>query len=105
VLEIYAACLTLGFTGRYYGDKGRDKLAAITRVSLDRLMVRSPVLGDHLFPEAYAQRQPSTPPSRFRPALMLLVLLGLPLLTAFYLHAAYASLLSAWVRDWLSVLT
>lgn len=105
VLEVFAACLTLGFTGRYYGDKGREALAAITRESLDRLMVRAPSLGDHLFPEAYAQRQPAAPPSRFRPALMLLALLGVPLLTALYLHAAYASLLSAWVRNWLSVLT
>lgn len=103
VLEIYAACLTLGFTGRYYGDKGRERLAAITRDSLDRLMVHSPTLGDHLFPEAYAQRQPTPPPSRVRSALVLLALLGVPALTALYLHAAYASLLAAWVRDWLSV--
>ena len=105
VLEIYAACLTLGFTGRYYGDTGRARLAAITRESLDRLKVHSPTLGDHLFPEAYAKRQPSPPPSRLRWAMTLLVLLGLPALTALYLHAAYASLLAAWVRDWLSVLT
>lgn len=105
VLEIYAACLTLGFTGRYYGDKGRDRLAAITRDSLDRLMVHSPTLGTHLFPEAYAQRQPTPPPSRIRSALVLLALLGVPALTALYLHAAYASLLAAWVRDWLSAFT
>lgn len=105
VLEIYAACLTLGFTGRYYGDKGRDRLAAITRDSLDRIMVHNPTLGDHLFPEAYAQRQPTPPPSRLRAALALLALLGVPALTALYLHAAYASLLAAWVRDWLSAFT
>lgn len=105
VLEIYAACLTLGFTGRYYGDKGREELAAITRSSLDRLLVRGPSFEAHMFPEAYAQRQPAPPPSRLRPALMLLALLGVPLFTALYLHAAYASLLAAWVREWLSVLT
>jgi len=105
VLEIYAACLTLGFTGRYYGDTGRAQLAAITRESLDRLMVHSPSLGDHLFPEAYAPRQPAPPPSRVRSALALLALLGVPALTALYLHAAYASLLAAWVRDWLSAFT
>jgi len=105
VLEIYAACLTLGFTGRYYGDTGRDRLAAITRESLDRLLVHSPSLGDHLFPEAYAPRQPAPPPSRLRAALALAALLGVPALTALYLHAAYASLLAAWVRDWLSAFT
>jgi type VI secretion system protein ImpK len=105
VLEVYAACLTLGFTGRHYGDKGRERLAAITRASLDRLMVRGPALGDHLFPEAYTQRQPAPPPSRLKSALALLTFLGVPLLTALYLHAAYASLLAAWVRDWLSVFT
>lgn len=105
VLEVYAACLTLGFTGRYYGDTGRDRLAAITRESLDRLLVHSPSLGDHLFPEAYAPRQPVSPPSRLRAALALAALLGVPALTALYLHAAYASLLVAWVRDWLSAFT
>lgn len=105
VLEVYAACLTLGFTGRHYGDKGREHLAAITRASLDRLMVRGPALGDHLFPEAYSQRQPAPPPSRLKSVLALLTFLGVPLLTALYLHAAYASLLAAWVRDWLSAFT
>jgi len=42
VLEIYAACLTLGFTGRYYAETERDKLAAITRESLDGLLVQAP---------------------------------------------------------------
>jgi len=101
VLEIYAACLTLGFTGRYYGETGRDKLAAITRESLDGLMVQAPVLGERMFPEAYAQRQPTRPPSRLGRMGALLILLGVPALTALYLHAAYAALLSAWVRDWL----
>ena len=105
VLEVYASCLTLGFTGRYYGDTGRERLAAITRESLDRLLVHKPTLGGHLFPEAYAQRQPTPPPSRSRSALLLLTLLGVPALVALYLHAAYAALLAAWVRDWLSVLT
>ncbi len=105
VLEVYAACLTLGFTGRYYGDTGRERLAAITRESLDRLLVHKPTLGGHLFPEAYAERQPTPPPSRSRSALALVALLGVPALVALYLHAAYASLLAAWLRDWLSVLT
>jgi len=101
VLEIYAACLTLGFTGRYYAETERDKLAAITRESLDGLLVQAPSLDARMFPEAYAQRRPVAPPGRFRRAVGLLVLVGVPALTALYLHAAYAALLSAWVLDWM----
>lgn len=104
VLEVYASCLTLGFTGRYYGDSGRARLAAITRESLDRLMVRGPGLGGRLFPEAYADRQPTAPPPLYRQAARLAVFIVVPLATALYLHGAYAALLSAWVRDWLRAL-
>ncbi|SNR89640.1 type VI secretion system protein ImpK [Humidesulfovibrio mexicanus] len=101
VLEIYAACLTMGFTGRYYGQGGREELSSLTRESLDRLLVRGPDLDGRLFPEAYARRGAAEPPRRLVPALKLLALLGVPLATAVYLHAAYASLLAAWARQWL----
>ncbi|MBI5520499.1 MAG: DotU family type IV/VI secretion system protein [Desulfovibrio sp.] len=104
VLEVYAACLTLGFTGRYYGDAGRERLAAITRESLDRLMVRGPGLGGKIFPEAYADRQPTPPPPLYRQVARMAVFVVVPLLTALYLHGAYAALLTAWVQDWLRAL-
>ena len=104
VLEVYAACLTLGFTGRYYGDAGRERLAAITRESLDRLMVRGPGLGGKIFPEAYADRQPTPPPPLYKQVARLAVFVVVPLLTALYLHGAYAALLTAWVQDWLRAL-
>lgn len=104
VLEVYAACLTLGFTGRYYDEKGRETLAGITRASLKRLLAGSPALGEHVFPEAYAERPEAPPPSKVRPALSLLALFGLPLLAAICIHAAYASLLTASVKEWLKAL-
>lgn len=104
VLEVYAACLTLGFTGRYYGDAGRERLAAITRESLDRLMVRGPGLGGKIFPEAYADRQPTPPPPLYKQVARLAVFIVVPFLTALYLHGAYAALLTAWVQDWLRAL-
>ncbi len=105
VLEVYAACLTLGFTGRYYDSQGRDTLAGITRASLKRLLAGSPALGEHVFPETYAERPEAPPPSKLRPVLSLLALFGLPLLAAVCIHAAYASLLTASVREWLKALT
>lgn len=105
VLEVYAACLTLGFTGRYYDERGRETLGQITRASLKRLLAGSPALGEHIFPEAYARRPEAPPPSRLRPALTLLALFGAPLLAALCIHAAYASLLAASVREWLKTLT
>lgn len=101
VLEIYAACLTMGFTGRYFGEAERGKLAAITRESLDGLLVQQAALGERMFPEAYAKRTPTPPPSRLLRLLELAALLGIPALTALYLHAAYAALLAAWVREWM----
>jgi len=105
VLEVYAACLTLGFTGRYYDERGRETLGQITRASLKRLLAGSPALGEHVFPEAYAERPEAPPPSRVRPTLALLALFGLPLLVAACIHAAYASLLAASVQEWLKALT
>lgn len=104
VLEIYAACLTMGFAGRYYGEASREALASLTLESLDRLLVRGPDLDGRLFPEAYSQHGAAAPPRRLVPALKLLVILGVPLATVLYLHAAYASLLAAWARQWLSLL-
>lgn len=107
VLEVYAACLTMGFTGRYYDEKGRETLAAITRDSLKRLLAgpghgqrRGPV-----FPETYAEQPKAFRPPRWRAALGLLVLFGLPLLAAALIHTAYASLLTDSVREWLKTLT
>lgn len=109
VLEVYAACLTLGFTGRYYDAKGRATLAAITRTSLKRLLAdgqgQRKQRNAHVFPETYAEQPKAFRRSRWRAALGLLALFGLPLLAAVLIHTAYASLLAAALQEWLKALT
>ena len=109
VLEVYAACLTLGFTGRYYDEKGRATLAAITRTSLKRLLGGAQAQGRqrdaHVFPETYAEQPRAFRRPRWRSAMGLLVLFGLPLLAAVLIHAAYASLLADALQGWLKALS
>jgi type VI secretion system protein ImpK len=54
VLEVYAACLALGFTGRYFHGEDRETLRAIKEKCLKAIYGDSdPTQAERLFPEAY----------------------------------------------------
>jgi type VI secretion system protein ImpK len=103
VLEVYAACLTLGFTGRYNEDRTRvAQLADATLAQLAELPAGSPE--DKVFPEAYVATLPAPEASRFTPLLKVLIFFGAPLLLAAGVYAGYGMILSAFVRRWLEAL-
>ena len=102
VLEVYAACLTLGFRGKYNDDQGRiDELADVT---LQHLLADSGLPEDKVFPEAYLAALSTAQISRLKPAFRTLLLFGGPLLLAAGLYTSYSLLLTAFVEKWLKAL-
>lgn len=104
LLEVYVACLTLGFTGRYYGPDGRAKLEELTRINLAQLQGEGHSPAERLFPEVYDKSAPKGRPSRLSPGLKTAVLFLVPGLLALSIYLAYASMLSSFVSDWLKAL-
>lgn len=104
LLEVYAACLALGFRGQYSGDQLLEKVDRLTGASLQRLLGDNGLAGEMIFPETYATDLPPPEPARMSPALKALILFGGPLLLAMIIYAAYSSLLSAFVSQWLGAL-
>ncbi|PTN35973.1 DotU family type IV/VI secretion system protein [Desulfonatronum sp. SC1] len=104
VLEVYVACLTLGFTGRYYGPEGRTKLEELTRTNLEQLHGVQRSLTERLFPEVYEKGPTTSRPSRLSPGIQLALLFLAPGLLALGIYLSYASMLSNFVSDWLKAL-
>ncbi len=101
-LEVYVACLTLGFKGRYNDDQ--EAIDRLADANLERLLVKSGLSKERVFPEAYTAALPPLEPSGLSPAVKNLILFGGPLLVAIVIYATYATLLSAFVRNWLEML-
>lgn len=104
LLEVYVACLTLGFRGKYNDGPGKTQVKRLAGVNLRRLLADSALPDEKVFPEAYADELPAAEASWFTPALRAVLLFGLPLLLAAGIYSVYASLLSAFVRKWLEAL-
>lgn len=103
-LEVYVACLTLGFSGRYYDGEGRARIDELTRTNLARLQGQGLALTDKLFPEAYNDSRLSFKRPRILPVLRLLLFLLPPTLLAIGVYATYDTLLSTFVTNWLQAL-
>lgn len=104
VLEVYVACLTLGFTGRYYGPESRATLEELTRTNLEQLHGGQQPLMERLFPEVYEHGSATKRPSRLSPGLRLALLFVAPGLLAVTIYLSYASMLSNFVSSWLGAL-
>ena len=104
LLEVYLACLTLGFKGRYDDDPGRDRIDRMADAGLERLMTDSRLSEEKVFPEAYGTPLPVPEPDRFPPALRAIVFFGGPLLLAAVMYGTYWKVLSAFVRKWMALL-
>ena len=103
-IEVYVACLTLGFKGKYSDDQGKAQVDRLARSNLKQVLADSGLSKNRVFPEAYAAALPAPEPSRFHPALRVVILFGGPLLLAAVLYATYACLLSEFVHKWLGAL-
>lgn len=101
-LEVYVACLTLGFRGKYNDD--REAVDQLADDNLERLLADSGLSKEKVFPEAYAAALPPPEPSGLPPAVKNLILFGGPLLLAVTIYATYSAILSAFVRNWLGAL-
>jgi type VI secretion system protein ImpK len=101
LLEVYVACLTLGFRGQYSDPQGQAHVERLADDHLRRLLADSGRPDEKIFPEAYADALPAPKTAVFTPLAKALLVFGLPLLLAIGAYAAYASLLSAFVRDWI----
>ena len=104
LLEVYLACLTLGFRGKYNDAQGQAQVEQLAGANLRRLLADSGLPEAKIFPEAYADALPAAEISYFTPAIKAVLFFGLPLLLAVGIYAAYASLLSAFVQRWLGAL-
>lgn len=104
ILEVYVACLTLGFTGRYFGPESRSTLEELTRTNLEQLHGGQRSLTERLFPEVYEQGSTRKPRSLLSPGLRLILLFFAPGLLALTIYLSYASMLSNFVSNWLGAL-
>ncbi len=104
VLEVFVACLTLGFRGKYHDQQGKAQIDELTRTNLARLHPDKHPLKDKIFPEAYADTRLSRKTTKLSPAFKAFVLFGSSALIAAGIYAAYAALLSTFVANWLKAL-
>ncbi|MGD9971507.1 MAG: DotU family type IV/VI secretion system protein [Desulfatirhabdiaceae bacterium] len=104
VLEVYAACLTMGFKGRYYDVQDRIRLTGIIRQNLNLVLGDLKPETDYLFPEIYAPQQIMPSRLRLSPILTVGIFFGAPLIVAAGVYWIYTSLLSAFVNQWLKAL-
>mgnify|MGYP001024819290 CR=1 FL=1 len=103
-LEVYMACLSLGFRGKFYDEQGKNQIDRLTEANLERLHLERFLPEGRVFPETYTVPLAAPEASRFRPMLKALVLFGLPALLGAGIFATYSSLLSTFVSNWLRAL-
>jgi type VI secretion system protein ImpK len=107
-LEVFALCLSLGFTGRYYRPEERTWLRGIAASSAQAALSREearPEPGTRLFPEAAAPGPVRTRRRLFWRGVsgLDLFLIFFPVLGTAFLYYAYNFLLGAYLRGFLGV--
>lgn len=103
-LEVFAACLTLGFRGKYHDQQSKARIDELTKTSFSRLHPESTFSDGKIFPEIYAASRLSAKPARFSPALKLFFVFVVPAVVAAGIYTTYAALLSTFVANWLNAL-
>lgn len=103
-LEVYAACLTLGFRGKHHDQQGMARVEELARNNIKRLHADRPVIRDKVFPEMYANGSLTRKKRGFLPAVALFVLFSAPAIIAAGIYATYAGMLSTFVNNWLKAL-
>lgn len=104
LLEVYVACLTLGFRGKYNDPQSQAQVDQLADDHLRRLLADSSRPDEKVFPEAYADVLPTVRRSWLTPVVKAVIFFGVPLLMAIGTYVAYSSLLSSFVRNWLAAL-
>ncbi|MDO5484181.1 MAG: DotU family type IV/VI secretion system protein, partial [Desulfovibrionaceae bacterium] len=103
VLCLYGACLSMGFTGRYYDDAARETLRDVALASLEQAVGGRVTLHQRtLSPEAYCMPEVSGP--RKGQWFSYALILAVPVLSTFLLYKAYEHTLDAYVAQWIAAL-
>ena len=102
VLEVYALCLGLGFTGMHFSDAGRDALERLRTDCVARIVGRQGRAGLSAFPEAYGSGPPKGDQSGYWRVFdpLSIVFAALPILVVAGVYLAYRGLLEHGLNLW-----
>ncbi|WP_321405202.1 DotU family type IV/VI secretion system protein [Maridesulfovibrio sp.] len=102
VLEVYALCLSLGYTGKYFSESGEEHLKKLRRECVARISGGGRTLGGTAFPKSYGTGE--TAPRRCCYGRILdpvaLIFLILPVLITGGMYLAYKVLLEHSLQLW-----
>lgn len=101
-LEVFLACLNLGFRG---AAENTGRVHDLIRHLLEKLYGPDAGPEERAFPEIYAAPSPASRATALKGLIRAFFLFGLPALLAAGLVLTSASLLSAFVRNWLQALS
>ncbi len=100
-LALYGACLSMGFTGRYYNQGERETLYQMALASLESAVGKRISPGQHYFtPESYYVRN-TMGPRRRMPWRIRVPLLVLPALLTMLLFVIYDRIIVVFISRWL----
>lgn len=103
VLEVFALCLALGYTGMYFSDADRSRLERLRKHCVARILGRQEEGGGAFFPQAYGSGAPPKERKGFGRVFdpMAIVFALLPLLVVAGMYFAYRGLLQYSLNLWL----
>lgn len=102
VLEVYALCLSLGFTGKFFHESDGERLEKLRRDCIARIPGRAVESGEPAFPQSYGTGKPA--PKKccygrvFDPGSIIFFIL--PLLIVGGVYLAYRGLLEHSLKLW-----
>ncbi|WP_432738114.1 DotU family type IV/VI secretion system protein [Maridesulfovibrio sp. FT414] len=103
VLEVFALCLSLGFTGKYFSESDGPRLQTLRRNCIARIPGRAAESGEPAFPQSYGTGRPASRKCCygrvFDPIAMIFFIL--PLLVIGGMYLAYRGLLENSLKLWL----
>lgn len=105
VLEVYLACLHLGFRGCCHDLAGKARIESLIRTLTEKVYGTDPEAGKKAFSGLYDPSCFPPRPSRSGNAIRMAFLFGAPALLTAALLTAFGSLLSAFVGNWLQALS
>ncbi|WP_320006564.1 DotU family type IV/VI secretion system protein [Maridesulfovibrio sp.] len=102
VLEVYALCLSLGYTGKYFNESGEEKLAELRRECVKRIPGGLESYGDQAFPQSYGTGKIASRKCCYGRILdpVSLIFFILPVLVCGGMYLAYKVLLEHSLKLW-----
>jgi type VI secretion system protein ImpK len=104
VLGLFAACLSLGFSGKYYGDEQREQLHRLILSCLKgNTALRAADAEQLIMPEAYYMPAKATRKTLYSWA-RFIIWASIPTLAALILYMLYQSILNVHWDNWLQMM-